>query len=275
MTENICNLLPHSLIAHNEADTMFNPAFCARLFDDRLIVQPWDGCVYLRDRQHPLLAPNVPWVIIEGADGSGKSSISAATEALMVAEQIDTTRIPLPGGTPTGLALRKMVLDRSLAIPAYLAVRLMAVNIMNVMDEVMVPKWKAITKHLVITDRWPTISGFVYQADHFVDDVPSLEMLERLSRAYGPLIAPTVFYVRVSLETSLRRRPVNPENPFEHSVDLRAQQLARYERVMSMLHEHEICEVVVIDNDVDSADGISKAAKRVVDSARCLANTYS
>ena len=264
--------LPASLLVdYANQGSLFNTTFRRRVFGNQLEVEPALKGVYRNARNRtPFVIPRVPWIIVEGMDGSGKSTIvrQVLQELNEHLEPGGTTCIcPMPGTTDLGTELRQLLLDKELAIHPSLSVKLMDANARDVLNRIMVPLWDSDTPHVVIADRWPTLSGYVYQGDHFKHGIVNAtgSDSELLAEAYGALLAPLVFFIRVSTETSLRRRQPNPDNPFEATIRARTEQRERYEELADLLPPRHID---VVDNDVDDPAALRKIVDYI--SGECL-----
>lgn len=253
-------LLPSSLLGNCESPcSLFKDAFRDRVFGNQIQVDRESREVSSNIHQLPssaFVVPKQPWIIIEGMDGSGKSTIVSRVGD-QLGKVAPTAVCPMPGTTTLGVELRRLILDLELSLNPKLAVKLMSINAHDVLNRIIVPMWAYDMPRFVITDRWPTISGFVYQGDNFKPGFDTdLDTNEELTEAYGVLMAPLIFYISVSAEASLRRRPPNPSNPFEATVHARREQFERYEEVINLMPQSCVRRLYNETDDHDNLDNI-------------------
>jgi dTMP kinase len=98
---------------------------------------------------------------VEGPDGAGKSTQAALLAARLRREGWRVTRVREPGGTPTGEAVRKILLDPKLrAMTPWTELFLFMASRKQLVDEVIRPALKA--GRAVVSDRF-VLSSIVYQ----------------------------------------------------------------------------------------------------------------
>lgn len=142
----------------------------------------------------------MPFIVLEGIDGSGKS-----TQAQLLAEWLREQDIPVvltrePGGTTLGEHLRTIILDPAIhCVPRAELLLLLAARAQHVAD-VIQPSLRAGTT--VISDRF-SLSSLAYQG--YGRGLPLAEVREADAVATGGVRPDCTLLIDVSLDTVLQR----------------------------------------------------------------------
>ena len=149
--------------------------------------------------------PPARFLTFEGADGCGKTTqMALLAQSLRAAGRTVTTTVE-PGGTEVGQAIRRILLDRTVAAPAPMAELLLyfANRAQNV-DEVIRPALQQ--GHMVLCDRF-TDSTRAYQGAGRGLDFAVIDALDRIAcRGLRPDITLVIdIPLTVSLERARRR----------------------------------------------------------------------
>lgn len=140
------------------------------------------------------------WIVFEGIDGVGKSTLIEGVFRQIQKEQYPIVRTGEAGGTPLGREIRQM-LDFADSRPIPLAEYLLfAADRAQHMAQVVLPALKE--KNIVISDR-SADSSLAYQGYGRKVD---LDIIKRVNQAaMGGAIPDAVFYLRLPVEEALRR----------------------------------------------------------------------
>lgn len=129
------------------------------------------------------------FIVIEGPDLTGKSTIVSALSQWLTAKAITNLVTRHPGSTPVGAALRKLVKESRLdevAIPPRTEGLIMAADNAAFIDLILKPQLEQGT--WVIGDRNNFISGLVYQ----IKSGASLTDLDKIQAATAPVDNPKI-----------------------------------------------------------------------------------
>lgn len=144
----------------------------------------------------------MPFLVFEGLDGSGKSSLMSALESELQAKGLRTLRTREPGGTPLGDEIRELILRTQGASPtARTELLLYEASRAQHCDLVIRPALE--TNQWVLCDRF-TASSIAFQAGG--REIP-LAWVERLNEFATSGLKPDVtVLLDLSVEESRRRR---------------------------------------------------------------------
>lgn len=223
------------------------------------------------------LVPRYPLIALEGIDGSGKNSLLRA-----LADQFSNcTVLTFPGTTPAGEEIRARMKDAHEVMTDDLIVAALAYNLEDVIissieptmasyaENVMTSKSTPVDRgffqtkvtqyHALLANRWPHVSGLVYQETAFsrLCELHPEALFDRANAKYGALWPSVIIYLDVSVETSVARRPVSPTDRFENCTDRRARYQRRYGRLMEEIMsrppevaQYRIPSVIRVDNNM-------------------------
>lgn len=119
------------------------------------------------------------FIVFEGLDGSGKSSLLKALEAVLTERSISFHRTREPGGTPLGEDLREIILRRTTGAPGpRTELLLYEASRAQHVDEVIAPKLKR--GLWVLCDRF-TASSIAFQAGGRAIQIADVEWLNRFA----------------------------------------------------------------------------------------------
>lgn len=167
------------------------------------------------------------FLVFEGLDGSGKSSLMKALTDVLVqrGQKVHTTREP--GGSPLGDALRELILSPGGPAPKARAELLMyeASRAQHV-DEVILPKLKQ--GFFVLSDRFAA-SSIAFQAGGREIALADVEWLNHF--ATGGLQPDYTILLDLSVEESRRRRMSRSQQTGEAEDRIEAEAEAFHERV--------------------------------------------
>jgi dTMP kinase len=122
-------------------------------------------------------------VSIEGGEGAGKSSVREAVAARLKARGYTVACTREPGGTPTGEAIRALLLDPAHALAAETELLLMFASRAQLVREVVAP---ALARgEAVLSDRF-TDASFAYQGSGRGLDAATIADLERWAVGVRP-----------------------------------------------------------------------------------------
>lgn len=144
----------------------------------------------------------MPFVVFEGLDGSGKSSLMTALESELKSKSLPVLRTREPGGTPLGDQIREMILRKEGPAPtARTELLLYEASRAQHVDQIIKP---ALQKNSwVLCDRFAA-SSVAFQAG---GREISEEWVERLNEfATNHLVADLTVLLDLSVEESRRRR---------------------------------------------------------------------
>ncbi|HSG80090.1 MAG TPA: dTMP kinase, partial [Acidimicrobiia bacterium] len=100
------------------------------------------------------------YVAIEGVDGAGKTTVARHVVAALVTDGLDARFVREPGGTPTGEAIRRVLLDRGGVVAPWAEALLFAAGRSHLAAEVVGPALEA--GAIVVSDR-TVYSSLAYQ----------------------------------------------------------------------------------------------------------------
>lgn len=143
------------------------------------------------------------FIVFEGLDGSGKSSLMSALESELAKKSIRTFRTREPGGTPLGEDIRQLILQQKPghAPTARTELLLYEASRSQHVDEVIMPKLKE--GHWVLCDRF-TASSIAFQAGGRELSLEDVEMLNAF--ATKNLKIDLTILLDLSVEESRKRR---------------------------------------------------------------------
>jgi dTMP kinase len=188
------------------------------------------------------------FITFEGADGCGKTTqMALLAQSLRAAGRAVTTTFE-PGGTEVGVAIRKILLDRTVAAPAPMAELLLyfANRAQNV-EEVIRPALHQ--GHIVLCDRF-TDSTRAYQGAGRGLDLAVIDELDRIAcRGLQPDIT---LVIDIPLEVSLERARVRNQGSGSRETRMDDQSAAFHQRVREAFHQMVRAEperFIMIDGD--------------------------
>lgn len=144
----------------------------------------------------------MPFLVFEGLDGSGKSSLMSTLDAELKSKNLTTLRTREPGGTPLGDEIREIILRTKGPAPtARTELLLYEASRAQHVDHIIRP---ALEKHMwVLCDRF-TASSVAFQAGG--REIPE-EWVERLNEfATAGLKPDLTILLDLTVEESKRRR---------------------------------------------------------------------
>lgn len=143
------------------------------------------------------------FIVFEGLDGSGKSSLMSAIEAELAKRSVKTYRTREPGGTPLGEDIRNLILQKKAghAPTARTELLLYEASRSQHVEEVIMPKLKE--GCWVLCDRF-TASSIAFQAGGRELSLENVEMLNAF--ATKNLKIDLTVLLDLSVEESRRRR---------------------------------------------------------------------
>lgn len=167
----------------------------------------------------------MPFLVFEGLDGSGKSTLMSALEADLQLRGYSIVRTREPGGTPLGDEIRALILRTHGQAPtARTELLLYEASRAQHVDQVIRPALEK--KSWVLCDRF-TASSLAFQAGG--RDIPS-SWVERLNEfATGGLKPDVTILLDLSVEESRRRR--------SHRESKSGEQQDRIESETDVFHE--------------------------------------
>jgi dTMP kinase len=142
------------------------------------------------------------FIVLEGGDGSGKSTQVPLLAKWLRERGLDVVETREPGGTPLGQVLRTVVLDGDTAVDARAEALLMAADRAAHVTEVIGPALER--GSWVISDRHVP-SSLVYQG--VVRGLGVIEVAEVNAWATGGVVADLVIVLDVTDEIAAERRP--------------------------------------------------------------------
>lgn len=160
------------------------------------------------------------FIVFEGPDGSGKSTILAMVKEYMDKKNLGTLVTREPGGTPAGEAIRNLVLEAKLEVSPMTEALLMASSRAQLIDEFIKPSLK--TSH-ILCDRFVQ-SSLVYQG---LGRGLGLDLIKDLNDLAIRDIRPDIsFYFSISFEESQKRKDFrgstdkieNEDNEFHRKI---------------------------------------------------------
>jgi dTMP kinase len=169
---------------------------------------------------------NAGFVVVEGIEASGKSSLVAGLAEHFRAARIDAIATREPGGTPLGDRVRSVFLERDLAIDPLAEAFLIAASRSQHVRHVIAPALAS--GRLVICDRF-SLATFAYQGFGRGVDLELLRSIDRI--ATGGLRADLTLLVDVDVETSARRASARADERGERVDRLEAERREFHERV--------------------------------------------
>ncbi len=122
-------------------------------------------------------------ITIEGGEGAGKSSVMDALRAALARRGLEVVVTREPGGTPSGEAIRAVLLDPARTLFAETELLLMFASRAQLVREVVLP---ALARGAwVLTDRF-TDASFAYQGGGRGIDSARIAELERWAAGFKP-----------------------------------------------------------------------------------------
>ena len=173
------------------------------------------------------------FITFEGADGCGKTTqMALLAQSLRAAGRAVTTTFE-PGGTEVGVAIRKILLDRTMAAPAPMAELLLYfANRAQNIEEVIRPALHQ--GHIVLCDRF-TDSTRAYQGAGRGLDLAVIDELDRIAcRGLRPDIT---LVIDIPLEVSLERARVRNQGSGSRETRMDDQSAAFHQRVREAFHQ--------------------------------------
>ncbi|HET7814291.1 MAG TPA: dTMP kinase [Candidatus Baltobacteraceae bacterium] len=140
------------------------------------------------------------FISFEGIEGSGKSTLMAAVAAELERRGLETVLTREPGGTPTGDAIREIVLRKGTSLTPVTEMLLMNASRAELVGHVIRPMLSE--GIAVLCDRY-VHSSYAYQA--FGRGLPIQLVRMTCAAATGGLMPDLTFYVDISYETSHAR----------------------------------------------------------------------
>ncbi len=144
----------------------------------------------------------MPFIVFEGLDGSGKSSLMSAFESELNSKSLKVLRTREPGGTPLGDLIREMILTKAGPAPTpRTELLLYEASRAQHVDQVILPALK--NDCWVLCDRF-SASSVAFQAG---GRQISTEWVEKLNQfATDGLVADLTVLLDLSVEESRKRR---------------------------------------------------------------------
>jgi dTMP kinase len=177
---------------------------------------------------------------LEGIDGSGKSTLATAIHDHLLKQQIKTILTKEPGGTPLGVAVRKLLQERPVAIAPRAEFLLFAADRAQHFEEKIIPALEQGT--VVISDRMAD-SALVYQGygrgldRNYITTINTWAMQD---------VRPDItIYVRIDVPTARARIAQRPGTP--SVFDTEKEQF--FERLIAGFDElyRDRSDVIIID----------------------------
>jgi dTMP kinase len=141
------------------------------------------------------------FITFEGPDGSGKSTQARLLAEALRARGHDVVETHEPGGTPLGVRLRELILDKTSPDPTPVAmVMLLSASRAQLVKQVIRPALAA--GKIVIADRYAD-STVAYQS--FGLGVPRKDVAAVTAVATGGLVPDLTIYVDIQPESGLQR----------------------------------------------------------------------
>lgn len=193
------------------------------------------------------------FIVIEGIDGSGKTTLADKLEAALQERNIDYVRVREPGGTPIGEQIRDLVVNNPMHVLTELW--LMQAARMELVQTVIRPALDQCK--VVICDRY-TLSTLAYQCESL-----TAKRLMLSSMASQLLPRPThMLYMDVTVEEAIARLGNRGEesNKFERK-DFLCEVHKRYEAMLKTVPRNLLARNPVIR--VDSKYNVEEILKRV------------
>jgi dTMP kinase len=140
-------------------------------------------------------------IVLEGIDGSGKSTLMRQLNQNLVKYGRDVLCVEEPGGTPAGERIRQLVLDKTLQIESIAELLLYEASRRQLVQSVIRPALDE--GKIVLSDRF-TMSSLVYQG---YGRGLSLTLVEELNWvATGGLMPDLTILLDIDVEASLLRK---------------------------------------------------------------------
>jgi dTMP kinase len=140
------------------------------------------------------------FIVFEGLDGAGKSTLMHNVESLLSSESLKTVFVRDPGTTAVGEKLRKIILDPSEKPSAKTEILMYQAARAQLVDEIIAPQLKL--GNWVLSDRFYS-STIAFQCHARGIDRASTDWLSKY--ACGEIQPDLVIFVDISVEESQRR----------------------------------------------------------------------
>ncbi len=169
----------------------------------------------------------MPFIVFEGLDGSGKSSLMSAFEKELKSKSLPVLRTREPGGTPLGDQIRELILSKAGPAPtARTELLLYEASRAQHVDQVILPALKSNT--WVLCDRF-SASSVAFQAG---GRQISIEWVEKLNEfATDGLCPDLTVLLDLSVEESRRRRNLRASHGGESEDRIESEADSFHERV--------------------------------------------
>ena len=141
------------------------------------------------------------FIVVEGPEGAGKSTLVRWLTARLVAERLQVVAVREPGGTPVAEAARKVVLTFPHAMAPAAELFLMLAARADLVERVMRPALEA--GHIVVADRY-TLSTLAYQVAG--RGLPRAEVEAAIQVATGGLVPDKTLVLDVPVEVGRARQ---------------------------------------------------------------------
>ena len=190
-----------------------------------------------------LIYPKGLLCVLEGIDGSGKSSLlQHIAAALKNSLPIISTKEP--GGTNLGKHLRTIIQDQQAPLIPAAEFLLFAADRAQHFSELIIPNLE--TNHIVLSDRMAD-SSLVYQGCGKGLDIPTLQMINQW--AMQNIQPDIVFYVKINAKAAIERMHIRNQgfSKFEETtaVPLAAKLAQGYDKIFEN-QQH----VIVLDGNL-------------------------
>lgn len=169
----------------------------------------------------------MPFIVFEGLDGSGKSSLMGAFEQDLQAKSLQVIRTREPGGTALGDLIREMILSNSGPAPtARTELLLYEASRAQHVDQVIKPALKK--DQWILCDRF-SASSVAFQAG---GRQISVEWVERLNEfATDNLVPDLTVLLDLSVEESRKRRKQRQDRSGDQEDRIESEADSFHERV--------------------------------------------
>lgn len=153
------------------------------------------------------------YLVLEGADGCGKSTQAAALRDWLESEGCSTLHVREPGSTPVGEALRQILLSPSTgSMRAISEALLFFAARAELVADVIVP---GLADDRVVVAERCYLSTVVYQGYAGDGSVDVDWLFDLAARVHGPHLPDRIFVLDVDAEVASRRRSARTADRFE------------------------------------------------------------